>query len=76
MRALQRLVPAIQADDLDPIPAGVRAQLVARDGELVDDLVIREVERVINIGNTPSPAATASLNIAKFIVERLAGRLA
>ena len=76
VRALQRLVPAIQADDLDPIPAGVRAQLVARDGELVDDLVIREVERVINIGNTPSPAATASLNIAKFIVERLAGRLA
>jgi L-2-hydroxyglutarate oxidase len=75
VRSLQRLVPAIQADDLDPIPAGVRAQLVARDGNLVDDWVIREDERVINIGNTPSPAATASLNIAKLIVERLAVRL-
>jgi L-2-hydroxyglutarate oxidase len=75
VRALQRLVPAIRAEDLDPIPAGVRAQLVARDGNLVDEWVIREDERVINIGNTPSPAATASLNIGKLIVERLATRL-
>src|SRR5262245_4128954 len=75
VRALQRLVPEIRADDLDPIPAGVRAQLVARDGSLVDEWVIKEDERVINIGNTPSPAATASLNIGKLIVERLATRL-
>lgn len=75
VRALRRLVPEIRADDLDPIPAGVRAQLVARDGSLVDEWVIRDDGRVINIGNTPSPAATASLNIGKMIVERLAGRL-
>jgi L-2-hydroxyglutarate oxidase len=75
VRALRRLVPAIRAEDLDPIPAGVRAQLVARDGNLVDEWVICEDERVINIGNTPSPAATASLNIGKLIVERLATRL-
>jgi L-2-hydroxyglutarate oxidase LhgO len=75
VRALQRLVPEIQAEHLDAIPAGVRAQLVARDGSLVDEWVIREDERVINIGNTPSPAATASLNIGKLIVERLAARL-
>jgi len=75
VRALKRLVPAIRAEDLQPIPAGVRAQLVDVDGNLVDDFLIRENERVINIGNTPSPAATASLNIGKLIVERLAGRL-
>jgi (S)-2-hydroxyglutarate dehydrogenase len=75
VRALQRLVPAIRAEDLDPIPAGIRAQLVARDGNLVDEWVIREDERVINIGNTPSPAATASLNIGKLIVERVGTRL-
>jgi (S)-2-hydroxyglutarate dehydrogenase len=74
VRALQRLVPNIREDDLSPIPAGVRAQLVARDGSLVDEWVIRESERVINIGNTPSPAATASLNIGKLIVDRLAAR--
>jgi L-2-hydroxyglutarate oxidase len=75
VRALQRLIPAIRSEDLEPIPAGVRAQLVSRDGSLVDDIVIRENERVINIGNTPSPAATASLNISKLIVERIASRL-
>jgi (S)-2-hydroxyglutarate dehydrogenase len=42
---------------------------------LVDDVVIRENERVLNVGNTPSPAATASLNISKLIVERVAARL-
>jgi (S)-2-hydroxyglutarate dehydrogenase len=76
VRALQRLLPAIRAEDLEAIPAGVRAQLVLRDGSLVDDIVIRENERVLNVGNTPSPAATASLNISKLIVERLADRLA
>jgi L-2-hydroxyglutarate oxidase LhgO len=74
VRALERLLPAIRAENLAPIPAGVRAQLVARDGTLVDDLVIRESARVINIGNTPSPAATASLNIGETIVDRLAYR--
>ena len=75
VRALQRLLPAIRAEDLEAIPAGVRAQLVVRDGSLVDDVVIRESERVLNVGNTPSPAATASLNISKLIVGRLAARL-
>jgi (S)-2-hydroxyglutarate dehydrogenase len=75
VRALQRLLPAIRAEDLEAIPAGVRAQLVVRDGSLVDDVVIRENKRVLNVGNTPSPAATASLNISKLIVGRLAARL-
>jgi L-2-hydroxyglutarate oxidase LhgO len=75
VRALQRLLPAIREEDLEPIPAGVRAQLVDRDGCLVDDIVIRQSDRVLNVGNTPSPAATASLNISKLIVERLDGHL-
>ena len=74
VRALKRLVPAIQVNDLEAIPAGVRATAVAQDGSLVDDFLIRESERVINIGNTPSPAATASLNIGKLIVDRLTSR--
>ena len=50
-------------------------RLVVRDGSLVDDVVIRESDRVLNVGNTPSPAATASLNISKLIAGRLAARL-
>jgi L-2-hydroxyglutarate oxidase len=72
VKALQRLLPAIRAEHLDRAPAGVRAQAVAPDGNMVDDFLIRETARVINVGNAPSPAATASLNIGKLIVDRLA----
>lgn len=76
VRALQRLLPAIRADHLVPAPAGVRAQAVARDGSMVDDFLIQETDHVLNVGNAPSPAATAALNIGKLIVERLGPRLA
>ncbi len=74
VRALQRLVPAIESRFLEWAPAGVRAQAVSRDGQMVDDFVIDETDRVINVENAPSPAATASLNIGKLVVDRLAPR--
>jgi L-2-hydroxyglutarate oxidase len=74
VRALQRLVPDIRADHLEPAPAGIRAQMVAPDGALVDDFLILESERVVSVCNTPSPAATASLQIGSEIVDRLAPR--
>ena len=76
VKALKRLLPEIEADQLEPAPAGVRAQAVSRDGILVDDFLIQEADRVINVGNAPSPAATASLNIGKLIAERLGPSLA
>src|SRR5205823_8850776 len=72
VRALQRLVPAIKAEDLEPVPAGVRAQAVARDGGLVDDFLIVEAGPVVNVCNAPSPAATASLAIGEQVVDHLA----
>ncbi len=71
VRALQRLVPDIRADLLDPAPAGVRAQAVGRDGRMIDDFLILESERIVHVCNAPSPAATSSLNIGKAIVDRL-----
>lgn len=75
VHALQRLIPAVQAADLDRAPAGVRAQAVAADGAIVDDFVIRDHGRVVNVCNAPSPAATSSLQIGNLIVDRLAERL-
>jgi (S)-2-hydroxyglutarate dehydrogenase len=74
VRALQRLVPEIESKHLDWAPAGVRAQAVSPDGQMVDDFVIQETDRVINVENAPSPAATASLNIGRLVVDRLAPR--
>lgn len=75
VRALRRLMPEIKAEHLEPAPAGVRAQALARDGSLVDDFLIVESERMVHVCNAPSPAATASLNIGKTIVDKLAPRL-
>jgi L-2-hydroxyglutarate oxidase len=74
VRALQRLVPGIKSEYLDWAPAGVRAQTVSPDGKMVDDFVIEETDRVVNVENAPSPAATASLNIGKLVVDRVAPR--
>ena len=74
VEALQRLLPAITADDLQPAPAGVRAQALAPDGKLLDDFSILEGERVVNVLNAPSPAATASLAVGDAVVDRLATR--
>jgi L-2-hydroxyglutarate oxidase len=74
VRALQRLVPEIEGHHLDWAPAGVRAQTVSPQGQMVDDFVIEETERVVNVENAPSPAATACLNIGKLVVDRLAPR--
>ncbi|MBQ16467.1 MAG: L-2-hydroxyglutarate oxidase [Planctomycetaceae bacterium] len=76
VKALSRLVPEIKAEHLEVAPAGVRAQALARDGSLVDDFLIQETDRIVNVGNAPSPAATASLNIGNHVVEKLAHRFA
>jgi (S)-2-hydroxyglutarate dehydrogenase len=76
VRALQRLIPEICGDQLDWAPAGVRAQAVSRTGDIVDDFIIDESDRVVNIENAPSPAATAALNIGRLVVEQVAPRFA
>ena len=75
VRALQRLVPDIRAEHLESAPAGVRAQAVARNGDMVDDFLIEHSAHVVNVLNAPSPAATSSLQIGQTIVDSLAARL-
>jgi L-2-hydroxyglutarate oxidase len=71
VRSLQALIPEVQADDLMPSAAGVRAQALQPDGKLVDDFLIVRGPRSLHVCNAPSPAATASLEIAKVIVEQV-----
>src|SRR3972149_5422607 len=69
VRALQKLVPEIGHDDLTQGGAGVRAQAVEPNGNLVDDFRIVEAEKMIHVLNAPSPAATASISIGRTIAE-------
>lgn len=75
VEALQRLIPEIRAEDLEAAPAGVRAQALGPDGTLVDDFLIDESDRMINVLNAPSPAATSSLRIGQTITDLLAPRI-
>ncbi len=72
VRALQELVPELKPEDVRPAGAGVRAQALAPSGALVDDFHIVTAERMIHVLNAPSPAATASLCIARGIVDQAA----
>ena len=65
--ALQKLIPDIKEDDVLPYKAGVRAQAVDKNGNLLDDFKIIENTNMIHILNAPSPAATASISIANKI---------
>ncbi len=71
VRSMQALIPEIRADDVVPAGAGVRAQALRSDGTLVDDFLIVAGERQLHVCNAPSPAATASLEIARELVARL-----
>lgn len=66
-KALQKLIPEIVESDLAPGGAGVRAQACDRNGGLVDDFLILEEKKVINVCNAPSPAATSSLAIGETV---------
>lgn len=75
VKALRRLIPEIEASHLVSAPAGIRAQAVTPHGALVDDFLIESNERIINVCNAPSPAATASLNIGATIMAQLEDRI-
>jgi (S)-2-hydroxyglutarate dehydrogenase len=74
VKALQKMVPELQESDLAQGGSGVRAQAVDANGNLVDDFHFVHSANMIHVCNVPSPAATASLEIGKEIVEMMAQR--
>jgi L-2-hydroxyglutarate oxidase len=75
VKALQKLVPEIQSNDIQPGGAGVRAQACDKSGGLIDDFLIEENEFILNVLNAPSPAATASLAIGETIANKAITKL-
>lgn len=71
VKSLQQLIPEVTKDDLVPTRSGVRAQALMPDGKLVDDFLIVKGKNSIHVCNAPSPAATASLEIGRFIANQL-----
>jgi L-2-hydroxyglutarate oxidase len=71
VRAAQKLIPAVRAEDLLPAPAGVRAQAVSAEGRVIDDFVIQRSKNGVHVLNAPSPAATSCLSIGLHVVDEL-----
>ncbi|MDX7993086.1 L-2-hydroxyglutarate oxidase [Xenorhabdus littoralis] len=71
----RQLIPDLQPEDITSGPAGVRAQALTADGKLVDDFHFVQGRRSLHVCNAPSPAATASMEIGREIVERYFGTL-
>ena len=69
VKSLQTLIPEITGKDLYSPGAGVRAQAIAKNGALLQDFSIAETENAIHVLNAPSPGATASLTISKYILD-------
>ena len=68
IHTLQQMIPEIGPDDVHVSPrAGIRAQMLANDGRLVDDFLVLRGKRSLHVCNAPSPAATASLEIGSQV---------
>ncbi len=73
-KALQKLIPEIQKDDLIAGGAGVRAQACDRNGNLIDDFLIIEDTNAVHVCNAPSPGATSSLSIGETVADKVLSR--
>jgi L-2-hydroxyglutarate oxidase len=71
LKQIRKYCPGLSLQDLEPYPAGIRAQAVLRDGTLVHDFLFKETTRSLHVCNAPSPAATSAIPIGKYICERL-----
>ncbi|KAA0010749.1 L-2-hydroxyglutarate oxidase [Billgrantia pellis] len=71
LEEVRKYCPSLTLDDLEPWPAGVRAQAVSRDGRLIDDFLFVNTRRTVNVCNAPSPAATSALPIGRHILEKV-----
>jgi (S)-2-hydroxyglutarate dehydrogenase len=76
VREMRRYVPAVRSRDVVFGPSGIRAQILGRDGTLVDDFLFEERRNAVHVLNAPSPAATASLAIGREVAARAIARFA
>jgi len=71
LKRVRKYCPILTISDLNPYPAGIRAQAVKIDGSLVHDFLFAESERSIHVCNAPSPAATSAIPISKYLCKKV-----
>ncbi|MGR6870940.1 L-2-hydroxyglutarate oxidase [Pseudomonas sp. HK3] len=71
LKTVQKYCPSLTLKDLEPYPAGIRAQAVMKDGSMVHDFLFAQSPRSLHVCNAPSPAATSALPIGAYICEKV-----
>jgi len=71
LNRVRKYCPTLTISDLLPYPAGIRAQVVKRNGSLVHDFLFAESERSLHVCNAPSPAATSAIPIGKYLCKKV-----
>ena len=69
VKAAQRLVPAIETEDLVHDQSGIRAQIVDNKGKFVDDFLFEQTDKSFHVLNAVSPAMTCGLSFAEHVVD-------
>jgi len=76
LQLVSRYCPSLTVQDLRDYPAGIRAQAITPDGELVHDFLFASTSRALAVCNAPSPAATSAIPIGRHIVDLIGKKLA
>lgn len=71
LKLVNKYCPQIKLEDLQPYPAGIRAQAVLKDGTLVHDFLFADSPRSLHVCNAPSPAATSAMPIGDYICQKV-----
>jgi len=69
LNQLRKMLPSINMNDIIVSRSGVRAIALSKDGKIIDDFKILRNKNNIHVLNAPSPAATACLSIADYIIK-------
>ncbi len=67
--AARKLVPEVEVDDFNKSYAGIRAQMVHEDGELVMEPLFEHGDRSTHVLNAVSPGLTSSLPFGEHVAE-------
>lgn len=71
LKTVQKYCPSLTLADLTPYPAGIRAQAVMANGDLVHDFLFAQSARSLHVCNAPSPAATSAMPIGRYICDKI-----
>lgn len=71
LKRVQKYCPQLTVADLEPYPAGIRAQAVRADGTMIEDFHFLNSDRMLHVVNAPSPAATSARPIAAHLADQV-----